>query len=136
MGRRTGRRGIDGRPEPGVPRARPRRLRRRRGGARARRQRGRRAPRRGGHGLLRPAAVRRARERDAMTREPLRPVLYDEARDLVRLLDQRRLPAEEVWLELATSGEVAQAIQDLAVRGAPAIGVAAAYALAADARRG
>jgi methylthioribose-1-phosphate isomerase len=71
-----------------------------------------------------------------MTREPLRPVLYDEARDVVRLLDQRLLPAEETWLELATSGEVAQAIKDLAVRGAPAIGVAAAYALAADARHG
>jgi methylthioribose-1-phosphate isomerase len=71
-----------------------------------------------------------------MTREPLRPVLYDEAKDVVRILDQRLLPAEEVWLELATSGEVAQAIKDLAVRGAPAIGVAAAYGLAADARRG
>ena len=35
-----------------------------------------------------------------MSREPLRPVLYDEARDLVRLLDQKRLPAEEVWVEL------------------------------------
>jgi methylthioribose-1-phosphate isomerase len=71
-----------------------------------------------------------------MTREPLRPVLYDESRDAVRILDQRLLPGEETWLELASSGEVAQAIRDLAVRGAPAIGVAAAYALAADARRG
>jgi methylthioribose-1-phosphate isomerase len=71
-----------------------------------------------------------------MAREPLRPVLYDSARDLVRLLDQRRLPAEEVWLELDRSDGVAEAIRDLAVRGAPAIGVAAAYALAVDARRG
>jgi methylthioribose-1-phosphate isomerase len=71
-----------------------------------------------------------------MTREPLRPVLYDTARDLVRLLDQRRLPAEEAWLDLAGSDEVARAIRDLVVRGAPAIGVAAAYALAAEARRG
>jgi methylthioribose-1-phosphate isomerase len=70
------------------------------------------------------------------TREPLRPVLYDAARDVVRLLDQRRLPAEEVWLELASAREVERAIQDLTVRGAPAIGVAAAYALAVDARRG
>jgi methylthioribose-1-phosphate isomerase len=69
-------------------------------------------------------------------REPLRPVLYDAARDVVRLLDQRRLPAEEVWLELASAREVERAIQDLTVRGAPAIGVAAAYALAVDARRG
>jgi methylthioribose-1-phosphate isomerase len=69
-------------------------------------------------------------------REPLRPVLYDEARDVVRLLDQRRLPADEAWLELGSADEVARAIRDLAVRGAPAIGVAAAYALAAEARRG
>jgi len=67
---------------------------------------------------------------------PLRPVLYDDGRDLVRLLDQRLLPAEERWLELASADEVADAIRDLAVRGAPAIGVAAAYALAVEARRG
>ncbi len=71
-----------------------------------------------------------------MTREPLRPVLYDAARDVVRILDQRRLPGEEIWLELADSDAVARAIEDLAVRGAPAIGVAAAYGLAVDARRG
>ena len=72
-----------------------------------------------------------------MTRSaPLRPVLYDDGRDLVRLLDQRLLPAEERWLELASADEVADAIRDLAVRGAPAIGVAAAYALAVEARRG
>lgn len=69
-------------------------------------------------------------------REPLRPVLYDPARDVIRLLDQRRLPGEEVWLELSTSEGVAEAIRDLAVRGAPAIGVAAAYGLAVEARRG
>jgi methylthioribose-1-phosphate isomerase len=71
-----------------------------------------------------------------MRQEPLRPVLYDAAKDAVRLLDQRRLPAEEVWLELATCGEVEEAIRNLTVRGAPAIGVAAAYALAVEARRG
>ena len=70
------------------------------------------------------------------TREPLRPVLYDAARDVVRLLDQKRLPGEEVWLELTSSAAVAAAIQDLTVRGAPAIGVAAAFGMAVDARRG
>jgi methylthioribose-1-phosphate isomerase len=69
-------------------------------------------------------------------REPLRPVVYDAARDVVRVLDQRRLPVEEVWLDLETSRAVESAIKDLTVRGAPAIGVAAAYALAVDARRG
>lgn len=71
-----------------------------------------------------------------MTREPLRPVLYDEARDLVLLLDQRRLPDEEVWLELPDAEGVERAIRDLAVRGAPAIGVAAAFGVAVEARRG
>jgi methylthioribose-1-phosphate isomerase len=46
------------------------------------------------------------------------------------LLDQTRLPAEEVWLRCTTPAEVAEAIARLAVRGAPAIGVAAAYGLA------
>ena len=69
-------------------------------------------------------------------REPLRPVLYDDAGDRVRLLDQRLLPDEERWLALETVDEVVEAIKTLAVRGAPAIGVAAGYALACAARRG
>jgi methylthioribose-1-phosphate isomerase len=71
-----------------------------------------------------------------MAREPLRPVLYDAARDVVRILDQKRLPGEERWLELTSAEQVAAAIKDLTVRGAPAIGVAAAYGLAVEARRG
>ena len=69
-------------------------------------------------------------------REPLRPVLYDEAADAVRLLDQRLLPGEEAWLALHDVAGVVLAIKTLAVRGAPAIGVAAGYALACAARRG
>ena len=56
--------------------------------------------------------------------------------DAVVLLDQRRLPAEEVELRCRSSAEVAEAIRTLAVRGAPAIGVAAAYGLALAAARG
>lgn len=70
------------------------------------------------------------------SREPLRPVLYDEEADVVRLLDQRLLPARETWLSLDSAEKVAGAIRSLAVRGAPAIGVAAAYGLAMAARRG
>jgi methylthioribose-1-phosphate isomerase len=54
----------------------------------------------------------------------------------VILLDQRRLPDEEVELRCETPAEVAEAIRTLAVRGAPAIGVAAAYAYALAAGRG
>jgi methylthioribose-1-phosphate isomerase len=48
----------------------------------------------------------------------------------VVVLDQRRLPDEEVELRCASAAEVADAIRTLAVRGAPAIGVAAAYGYA------
>ncbi len=49
------------------------------------------------------------------------------------LLDQRRLPLEEIWIECRRAGETASAIRSLAVRGAPLIGVAAALGLAAAA---
>jgi methylthioribose-1-phosphate isomerase len=65
---------------------------------------------------------------------PFRP-LYREG-SVLRLLDQRRLPAEEVWLELERAPEIAIAIRDMAVRGAPAIGVAAAYGAAFSMRSG
>ena len=47
--------------------------------------------------------------------------------DHLRLLDQRRLPAEESYVDCRSAGEVADAVRDLAVRGAPAIGIAAAW---------
>jgi methylthioribose-1-phosphate isomerase len=50
--------------------------------------------------------------------------------DRVVLLDQRRLPSEEVELECRSAAEVAEAIRTLAVRGAPAIGIAGAYGYA------
>jgi methylthioribose-1-phosphate isomerase len=56
--------------------------------------------------------------------------------DRVVLLDQRRLPDEVVELECRSVEEVAEAIRMLAVRGAPAIGIAAAYGYALAARRG
>ncbi|MEO5657562.1 MAG: S-methyl-5-thioribose-1-phosphate isomerase [Nitrospiria bacterium] len=54
--------------------------------------------------------------------------------DRVRLLDQRRLPDEVVYLECADYSDVADAIRNLSVRGAPAIGIAAAMGLALGAR--
>ena len=53
----------------------------------------------------------------------------------MRLLDQSQLPNREVWLELEEPEELAEAIRTLRVRGAPAIGVFAAYALYVLARR-
>jgi methylthioribose-1-phosphate isomerase len=54
----------------------------------------------------------------------------------VVFLDQRRLPLEEVDVECRTAAEVADAIRTMVVRGAPAIGIAAAYGLALAAARG
>jgi methylthioribose-1-phosphate isomerase len=68
--------------------------------------------------------------------EPEDIVRYEEDGPKVVLLDQRRLPDEEVELECDSVAELVTAIRGLAVRGAPAIGVAAAYGLALAAARG
>jgi methylthioribose-1-phosphate isomerase len=70
----------------------------------------------------------------ARTLEPERIVRLED--DAVVLLDQRRLPLEEVDVRCTTAAEAADAIRSMVVRGAPAIGVTAAYALALAARRG
>jgi methylthioribose-1-phosphate isomerase len=53
----------------------------------------------------------------------------------VEMLDQRLLPTEEKWLMLRTYNEVAAGIKDMVVRGAPAIGVSAAYGIALGAKQ-
>ncbi|MFA5028390.1 MAG: S-methyl-5-thioribose-1-phosphate isomerase [Candidatus Methylomirabilota bacterium] len=57
------------------------------------------------------------------------PIAWTE-RGSLRLLDQTRLPGEEVYLECRTVEEVARAIRTMQVRGAPAIGIAAAMGMA------
>ena len=56
--------------------------------------------------------------------------------DHLRLLDQRRLPHEECWIDCRDAAQVTRAIRDLAVRGAPAIGIAAAWGVAMAAQQG
>src|SRR5579862_4645444 len=56
--------------------------------------------------------------------------------DRVVFLDQRKLPLEEVEVECRTAAEVAEAIRTMVVRGAPAIGIAAAYGYALAAANG
>jgi methylthioribose-1-phosphate isomerase len=58
----------------------------------------------------------------------LRPLYWRNGR--VELLDQTRLPHEEVWLEISDYRVVISAIQEMRIRGAPAIGIAGAYAVA------
>jgi methylthioribose-1-phosphate isomerase len=65
--------------------------------------------------------------------EPFSPIRWEG--DILKLLDQTLLPTEEVWLDCREPEQVADAIRRLAVRGAPAIGVAAAYGLVLGADR-
>jgi methylthioribose-1-phosphate isomerase len=62
----------------------------------------------------------------------VRPLRWDS--DALMMLDQRLLPAQECWLELRDAVGVTEAIRDMAVRGAPAIGIAAAYGAVLAAR--
>ncbi|MEO6688562.1 MAG: S-methyl-5-thioribose-1-phosphate isomerase [Dokdonella sp.] len=65
--------------------------------------------------------------------DTIRAVLWQG--DHLRLLDQRRLPAEETYVDCRTAAEVADAIRELVVRGAPAIGIAAAWGVVIAAQR-
>ena len=55
--------------------------------------------------------------------------------DTVVMIDQRKLPAEEVYVHCKTAAEVARAIKTMVIRGAPAIGVAAAMGIAVGVRK-
>ena len=55
--------------------------------------------------------------------------------DTVVMVDQRKLPGQELYLRCRTSQEVAKAIRTMVIRGAPAIGVAAAMGIALGMRR-
>jgi methylthioribose-1-phosphate isomerase len=68
--------------------------------------------------------------------EMLSPLRFDMKTGTLSLLDQRLLPEREVWVDCKTVVEVARAIKDMIVRGAPAIGCAAAYGMAIAARTG
>ncbi len=56
--------------------------------------------------------------------------------DRLELLDQRKLPDETVYVTCRTAAETATAIRDMVVRGAPAIGCAAAFGMAMASKRG
>ena len=74
----------------------------------------------------------------AMTNEffpDLRTVRLDEPGGAVVILDQTRLPGEETYVELRTPEQIWEAIRELKVRGAPAIGVTAAYGIYVCCRR-
>src|SRR5205807_2602944 len=55
--------------------------------------------------------------------------------DAVVMIDQRKLPSQEVYVRCRTAAEVARAIKTMVIRGAPAIGVAAAMGIALGMRK-
>src|SRR5262252_5152004 len=61
------------------------------------------------------------------------PTIVREA-DAVVMIDQRKLPAAEIYVRCKTAPEVAKAIKTMVIRGAPAIGVAAAMGIALGVR--
>jgi len=65
--------------------------------------------------------------------QPLHPVYFRDGK--LFLIEQRLLPGEERHVAYEDAGEVAKAIRDMVVRGAPAIGIAAAFGMALAARR-
>src|SRR2546428_5664225 len=62
------------------------------------------------------------------------PTIAREA-DAVVMFDQRKLPGEEIYVRCRTAAEVARAIKTMVIRGAPAIGVAAAMGVALGMRK-
>ncbi|MBD2128728.1 S-methyl-5-thioribose-1-phosphate isomerase [Microcoleus sp. ZQ-A2] len=67
-----------------------------------------------------------------MSKSPVYPVIWHE--DRVLLIDQTKLPSEYVIVEISRCDDMARAIKTMIVRGAPAIGVAAAYGMYLGAR--
>jgi methylthioribose-1-phosphate isomerase len=67
--------------------------------------------------------------------KPMRPIWLDEKSGAVRIIDQRRLPHELVIMELTDVSDAVRAIKEMAVRGAPLIGVTAAAGVYLAVRR-
>jgi len=66
------------------------------------------------------------------TAKSIEPIVWQD--DRLRLLDQRKLPGQQIWIDYQHSDAVAEAIRLMVVRGAPAIGVTAAYGMVLAAR--
>lgn len=82
--------------------------------------------------LLRTSALENSSALMTMTTNQVYPVIWHD--DRVLLIDQNRLPAEYAFVEISRSDDMAEAIKTMIVRGAPAIGVAAAYGMYLGAR--
>lgn len=64
----------------------------------------------------------------------VQPIVFQD--DRLFLLDQRVLPREKAWVECRTSKDVAEAVRNMVIRGAPGLSIAAAYGMALAHRGG
>lgn len=83
----------------------------------------------GGKDTIRRSSADTSRHLSNRSR-PVEPLVFSDG--VLRLLDQRRLPHTLAYVECTTATHVARAIREMVVRGAPLIGVAAAYGVALD----
>src|SRR4029453_3277228 len=77
---------------------------------------------------------RKGRRAFPLNTETMLPTI-DWQGDVIVMVDQRKLPAQEVYVRCRTAQEVARAIRTMVIRGAPAIGVAAAMGIALGMRK-
>ena len=66
----------------------------------------------------------------------IEPLIYDPEKNILRILDQRLLPFEEKYVIAESGYDVARAIKDMVLRGAPLIAVAGAYGVLMEAKKG
>jgi methylthioribose-1-phosphate isomerase len=83
--------------------------------------------------VVTPPDIRRMNPSSSTSLDSIRAVLWQDGH--LRLLDQRRLPGEETYVDCRTVDDVVKAIRELVVRGAPAIGIAAAWGVVIAARQ-
>src|SRR4029453_6782268 len=77
---------------------------------------------------------RKGRRAFPLNTETMLPTI-DWQSDVIVMVDQRKLPAQEVYVRCRTAQEVARSIRTMVIRGAPAIGVAAAMGIALGMRK-
>jgi len=66
----------------------------------------------------------------------LSPIQWNDEQNIVEIIDQRLLPYKLEWLKISSVKEMAQAITDMALRGAPLIGISSAYGMALAVKEG
>ena len=59
----------------------------------------------------------------------VKPIEWDDAYGVLKMLDQRKLPHEEIWVEARTADDVYHAIKKMIVRGAPLLGIVGVFGL-------